>query len=95
MSSYMSLIKPDGMNISPQLKLAAFQYLSTSIEQFHSKHISKTILERLLNQHLFNEIKLRKKDKGKHDPNSILYEKVLFWFRNNKLLFRNVFDFNI
>ncbi|CAG7717904.1 unnamed protein product [Allacma fusca] len=76
-NSELALIrwKSEGIHVSPQLALAAFQYLSTSIEQFNEQRISKTILQRLLNQNLFFHIKIKNRDTMKSDPATIIYER--------------------
>ncbi|XP_044740293.1 unextended protein isoform X2 [Chrysoperla carnea] len=58
------------IRISPQLTLATFQYLSTSIDLFRPDNISETILRRMLKQDIIVHIK--KKDK--HDPLTIIYQ---------------------
>lgn len=50
--------------VTPQLRLAAYQFLATSIEPFSSKNISDSILRRLLSQKIY--YKLRAED-PKHD----------------------------
>lgn len=55
------------IHISPQLTLATFQYLSTTIDAF--KDLSETILRRLLSQDIFHHIKLKSKEKS---PQSIM-----------------------
>ena len=101
LSADMALIrwKSEGIHVSPQLVLAAFQYLSTcelcvslklsyrhknpilihyfsltAVEHFNDQRISKTILQRLLNQNLFFQIKVKNRDKG--DPANVIYERV-------------------
>ncbi|XP_058822465.1 unextended protein [Topomyia yanbarensis] len=54
------------LRISPQLTLATFQYLSTSVDAFKSDMVSETILRRLLNQDIVHHVKLKGKDKN--DP---------------------------
>lgn len=48
------------IHISPQLTLAAYQYLSTSLEQFRPDAISEQTLRRLLNQDVFRHVKKNK-----------------------------------
>lgn len=52
------------VNISPQLTLAVFQYLSTSIEPFKAAFIGDSVLKKLLNLEIFRDIKF-KKDKSR------------------------------
>ncbi|XP_035776030.1 metal transporter CNNM4-like isoform X2 [Anopheles albimanus] len=54
------------LRISPQLTLATFQYLTTTVDAFKSDHVSETILRRLLNQDIVHHIKF--KGKEKNDP---------------------------
>uniref|UniRef100_A0A1B0D3X4 Uncharacterized protein n=1 Tax=Phlebotomus papatasi TaxID=29031 RepID=A0A1B0D3X4_PHLPP len=49
------------IRISPQLTLATFQYLSTTVDAFKSDFVSETILRRLLNQDIINHIKCKGK----------------------------------
>lgn len=60
------------VKISPQLTLAAYQYLSTSVEPFQHNVISETILRRLLKQDIFYHIKKNKE--WKKDPACIIYQ---------------------
>lgn len=60
------------IRISPQLTLAAFQYLSTSVENFKPHNISETILRRLLKQDIIHHIK-KNKD-WRNDPNNIIFQ---------------------
>ncbi|XP_076345952.1 metal transporter CNNM3-like isoform X2 [Tachypleus tridentatus] len=48
--------------ISPQLALATFQYLSTSVEPFGKELISATVLRRLMAQNIFFTLKMRSRD---------------------------------
>ena len=54
--------------ISPQLTLAVFQYLITSIEPFKAVHLSEIVLKRLLTMEIYREIKV-KKDASGHTRN--------------------------
>lgn len=60
------------LRISPQLTLATFQYLSTTIDAFKHDMVSETILRRLLNQDIVHHIK--GKGKEKNDPNCVIYQ---------------------
>ncbi|VEN40042.1 unnamed protein product [Callosobruchus maculatus] len=60
------------MRISPQLTLAAYQFLSTSVEPFHPNVISETILRRLLKQDIVYHI--RKNKEWRNDPACIIYD---------------------
>ncbi|XP_013774869.1 LOW QUALITY PROTEIN: metal transporter CNNM4-like [Limulus polyphemus] len=51
-----------GKTSYPQLALATFQYLSTSLEPFQKEFISTTVLRRLMTQNIFFNLKLRSKD---------------------------------
>ncbi|XP_066246093.1 unextended protein [Euwallacea similis] len=59
------------VRMSPQLTLAAYQYLSTSVEPFQSNMISETILKRLLKQDIVNHIKKNKE--WRNDPANVIY----------------------
>ncbi|XP_049821348.1 unextended protein isoform X2 [Aethina tumida] len=60
------------IRISPQLTLAAYQYLSTTVEPFHPHVISETILRRLLKQDIVFHIKKNKE--WRTDPANIIYQ---------------------
>ncbi|CAG9772312.1 unnamed protein product [Ceutorhynchus assimilis] len=59
------------VRMSPQLTLAAYQYLSTSVEPFHVNVISETILKRLLKQDIVFHI--RKNKEWRTDPLNVIY----------------------
>uniref|UniRef100_A0A1B0GLB6 Metal transporter cnnm2 n=1 Tax=Lutzomyia longipalpis TaxID=7200 RepID=A0A1B0GLB6_LUTLO len=60
------------IRISPQLTLATFQYLSTTVDAFKSDSVSETILRRLLNQDIINHIKCKGKERS--DPSMLIYQ---------------------
>jgi metal transporter CNNM len=60
------------IRISPQLTLAAYQFLSTAVEQFLPAVISETILKRLLKQDIVYH--LRKNKEWRTDPACIIYQ---------------------
>ncbi|XP_059616319.1 unextended protein isoform X2 [Phlebotomus argentipes] len=60
------------IRISPQLTLATFQYLSTSVDAFKADLVSETILRRLLNQDIINHIKCKGKERT--DPSISIYQ---------------------
>ncbi|KAF5300500.1 hypothetical protein FQA39_LY02299 [Lamprigera yunnana] len=65
--------RPDNkVRISPQLTLATFQYLSTSVVLFNTDSISETILRRLLKQEVMFHIK-KTKD-WRNDPETLIYQ---------------------
>ncbi|XP_018571878.1 metal transporter CNNM4 [Anoplophora glabripennis] len=64
--------EPNKMRISPQLTLAAYQYLSTSVEPFHPNVISETILRRLLKQDIV--IHIKKNKDWRTDPTNVIYD---------------------
>ncbi|KAK4881430.1 hypothetical protein RN001_004749 [Aquatica leii] len=65
--------RPDNkVRISPQLTLATFQYLSTSVDLFKPDSISETILRRLLKQEVMFHIK-KTKD-WRNDPEMLIYQ---------------------
>ncbi len=59
------------VNVSPQLTLAVFQYLTTSIEPFKSPPMSDSVLKKLLSLDVFREVKL-KKDKTKMNEEDLV-----------------------
>ncbi|KAH1005171.1 hypothetical protein HUJ04_006205 [Dendroctonus ponderosae] len=59
------------VRMSPQLTLAAYQYLSTSVEPFQVNVISETILKRLLKQDIVCHIKKNKE--WRNDPVTVIY----------------------
>ncbi|XP_046810766.1 unextended protein isoform X2 [Lucilia cuprina] len=59
------------IHISPQLTLATYQYLSTSIDAFKKEVISEQILRRLLNQDIVHSIKCKGKEKD--DPSLFIF----------------------
>ncbi|KAG5328015.1 CNNM2 protein, partial [Acromyrmex charruanus] len=62
------------IHISPQLTLAMFQYLSTTVDTFKSDVISETILRRLLKQDIIYHVKVKSREKAKTDPAAIIYQ---------------------
>lgn len=60
------------MRISPQLTLATFQYLSTSVDAFKRDNVSETILRRLLNQDIIQHV--RCKGKERDDVSMVIYQ---------------------
>lgn len=60
------------MRISPQLTLATFQYLSTTVDAFRRDNVSETILRRLLNQDIIHHV--RCKGKEKDDASMVIYQ---------------------
>ncbi|XP_044258236.1 unextended protein isoform X2 [Tribolium madens] len=63
--------EPNKIRISPQLTLAAYQFLSTSVELFLPTVISETILKRLLRQDIIYHIK--KSKEWRTDPANVIY----------------------
>ncbi|XP_021935959.1 metal transporter CNNM4 isoform X3 [Zootermopsis nevadensis] len=61
------------IHISPQLTLATFQYLSTTVDAFKPDIISETILRRLLKQDVIYHIKVKNREKARNDPQAIIY----------------------
>ncbi|XP_042206392.1 unextended protein-like [Homarus americanus] len=53
--------------ISPQLQVAALQYLRTSLEPFKEGQLSEMIVKKLLNQDVIHSIKLRHKEQSRVD----------------------------
>ncbi|CAK1597317.1 unnamed protein product [Parnassius mnemosyne] len=60
------------IHISPQLTLATFQFLSTSVDAFRPDAVSETVLRRLLKQDVIQHIKV--KNKSKRDPVTYVYQ---------------------
>ncbi|XP_069363767.1 unextended protein-like isoform X2 [Maniola hyperantus] len=61
------------VHVSPQLILATFQFLSTSVDPFRPDMISETVLRRLLKQDVIQHIKDRA-DKDKNDPKRYVFQ---------------------
>ncbi|CAB3224459.1 unnamed protein product [Arctia plantaginis] len=61
------------VHVSPQLTLATFQFLNTSVDPFRSDLISETVLRRLLKQDVIQHIKLRG-DEEKNDPKRYVFQ---------------------
>ncbi|XP_072943230.1 unextended protein-like [Epargyreus clarus] len=61
------------VHVSPQLVLAAFQFLSTSVDPFRADMISETVLRRLLKQDVVQHVKLRG-DEAKDDPKRYVFQ---------------------
>ncbi|RVE44514.1 hypothetical protein evm_010843 [Chilo suppressalis] len=61
------------VHVSPQLVLATFQFLSTSVDPFRPEMISETVLRRLLKQDVIQHIKLRG-DEDKNDPKRFVFQ---------------------
>ncbi|XP_073964409.1 metal transporter uex [Choristoneura fumiferana] len=59
-------------HISPQLTLATFQYLNSSVDAFRPEIVSETVLRRLLRQDVIHHIKV--KGKSKKDPSIYVYQ---------------------
>ena len=52
------------VQISPSMSLAILQFLTTSVKAFSPEHVSRRIMQRLLNMDIYRELKLcKKKDK--------------------------------
>ncbi|XP_060809108.1 unextended protein [Amyelois transitella] len=60
------------IHISPQLTLATFQFLSTSVDAFRPDTVSETVLRRLLRQDVIQHIKV--KGKTKKDPSTYVFQ---------------------
>ncbi|XP_052745421.1 unextended protein [Bicyclus anynana] len=60
------------IHISPQLTLATFQFLSTSVDAFKPDTVSETVLRRLLRQDVIQYIKL--KGKAKREPSTYVFQ---------------------
>ncbi|XP_038221088.1 metal transporter CNNM4-like [Zerene cesonia] len=60
------------IHISPQLTLATFQFLSTSVDAFKPDTVSETVLRRLLKQDVIHHIKV--KGKTKKDVNTYVFQ---------------------
>ncbi|CAH2062154.1 unnamed protein product, partial [Iphiclides podalirius] len=65
--------QPHRVHVSPQLVLAAFQFLSTSVDPFRQDMISETVLRRLLKQDVMQHIKLRG-DEDRNDPKRYVFQ---------------------
>ncbi len=62
------------VNVSPQLALAVFQYLTTSIEPFKAPLMNDSVLKKLLALDVFRDVKL-KKDKTKMNEEDLVIMK--------------------
>lgn len=51
--------------VSPQLCLAAYQYLATTVEPFSAKYLCDSVLKRLLSQKIFYRVKVEDDDRMK------------------------------
>ncbi|CAH2100637.1 unnamed protein product [Euphydryas editha] len=60
------------IHISPQLTLATFQFLSTSVDAFKPDSVSETVLRRLLRQDVIHYIKI--KGKSKKELSTYVYQ---------------------
>ncbi|XP_045530368.1 unextended protein-like [Pieris brassicae] len=60
------------IHISPQLTLATFQFLSTSVDAFRPDTVSETVLRRLLKQDVIQHIKV--KGKTKKDSSTYVFQ---------------------
>nr|XP_032526212.1 metal transporter CNNM4-like isoform X1 [Danaus plexippus plexippus] len=60
------------IHISPQLTLATFQFLSTSVDAFKPDTVSETVLRRLLRQDVIHYIKM--KGKSKREASTYVYQ---------------------
>ncbi|KPJ02267.1 Metal transporter CNNM2 [Papilio xuthus] len=65
--------QPHRVHVSPQLMLATFQFLSTSVDAFRADMISETVLRRLLKQDVIHHIKLRG-DEDRNDPKRYVFQ---------------------
>ncbi|XP_048003344.1 unextended protein-like isoform X2 [Leguminivora glycinivorella] len=65
--------QPHRVHVSPQLVLATFQFLSTSVDPFRPEMISETVLRRLLKQDVVKHIKLRG-DEDRNDPKAYVFQ---------------------
>ncbi|CAB0004242.1 unnamed protein product [Nesidiocoris tenuis] len=63
------------IHVSPQLALAAFQFLTTTVEAFKPESVSEVVLRRLLLQDIYMQIKVKDKSTlSKDDPSLVIYE---------------------
>lgn len=62
-----------GLQISPQMVLATYQYLSTAVDPFKPEHISETVLRRLMKQDIFYQIKIKSKE-SLVSPQAFIYQ---------------------
>ncbi|KAL0853107.1 hypothetical protein ABMA27_012875 [Loxostege sticticalis] len=61
------------VHVSPQLVMATFQFLNTSVDPFRPELISESVLRRLLKQDVIQHIKLRG-DEGRDDPKRYVFQ---------------------
>jgi len=61
--------------ISPQLALATFQFLTSSMEPFKSEFVSENVLRRLMQHGLVVRfIRVKNKELSKNDPHTLIYQ---------------------
>lgn len=58
--------------ISPQMALAAFQFLSSSVEPFHEKFLSSAVLRKLMGQMIYFTHRVEMDDDGHVDESKLL-----------------------
>eukprot|EP00094_Tigriopus_californicus_P003006 TCALIF_02895-PA protein Name:"Similar to CNNM2 Metal transporter CNNM2 (Homo sapiens)" AED:0.03 eAED:0.03 QI:0/0/0/0.5/1/1/2/0/940 len=61
--------------VSPQLVLAVFQYLATSIEPFKGPYIMDSVLKKLLSLDIFREIKIKKEKSRRPEDELVIIQK--------------------
>lgn len=63
--------------LSPQLALAAFQFLTSCIEAFKAEWISENVLRRLMQQsHVVRFIRVKHRDKPSYNQETLLFQQV-------------------
>jgi metal transporter CNNM len=66
--------------ISPQLALAAFQFLSSSIDLFKTELISNNVLRRLMQQsQIIRFIRVNKEKSEFHPAETLIFQQVNYW----------------
>ena len=83
--------------ISPQLALATYQFLNSSIEYFKPEYISERVLRRLMQQDsVIGLVRVKNKTQTYTDkPDAILYQQVFILIRYIFYLFNCVIFLNL
>ena len=76
-------------NISPQLALATYQFLNSSIEYFKPEYISERVLRRLMQQDsVIGLVRVKNKTQSDPDrPDATLYQQVFIFLFEDFVLF--------
>jgi metal transporter CNNM len=82
--------------ISPQLALAAFQFLSSSIDLFKTELISNNVLRRLMQQsQIIRFIRVNKEKSEFHPAETLIFQQVNYWQKYFIRFFIYFLNFNL